>query len=195
MNNKEFEELINNSKESRNVEFKKSSTFESIQFKIVKTSLALSNLEDGGFIIIGIEEIKNTYNREGISETDLASYTQDKVQSLVNSFAEPHINLELHLVELNAKKFLIIQISSFSSIPTICIKDGSENLRKGGIYIRSSRMPESSEIRSYSEMRELIDLATERSMMQFLQKTQRIGLSTSVQQSNQNFYDHELNGI
>jgi predicted HTH transcriptional regulator len=196
MNIENIIDIIQNSKESRFIEFKKSCPFKSIQGKLIKTIIAMSNLEDGGLIVVGIEETNGTYYRNGINESDLKSYQRDEILSQVNSFAEPHINIDLHTINFDSRNFLIIQVFSFSNIPTICIKDGADNLlRKGGIYIRSARIPESTEIRTYSEMRELIDLATQRSVIDFINKLNKIGLSPDKISLNSNKYNEELNGL
>ncbi|PJZ59459.1 helix-turn-helix domain-containing protein [Leptospira adleri] len=186
-------------RESRAVEFKRSENWDSLKAKIVKSSMAMSNLSDGGLIIIGIDEDNKKYQRGGLKSDHLASYSYDIVLSYINSYAEPHISLNYHLVEdpdNELKKFIVLDILSFSLVPTICAKDGIENLRKGAIYIRSTRIPETAEIRSYSEMRELIDLATERSIRKFLGQMQRLDLTLKDQMvSSAQMFENELNGL
>src|SRR5262249_46564787 len=60
-------------------------------------------------------------------------------------------------------------------LPVICKKDGLEKLRRGAIYTRSRRLPETVEVPSQAEMRELLDLAIEKGSRTFTRQAERMG--------------------
>jgi len=58
----------------------------------------------------------------------------------------------------------------------ICKKDGMEKLRRGAVYTRSRRMPETVEVPGQVEMREILDLALEKRSRAFARHAERMGL-------------------
>jgi len=60
--------------ESQNVELKESAEMASLQYKLIKTAMAMANLRDGGVIVIGVSERGNTWDLTGIRDEHLRSY-------------------------------------------------------------------------------------------------------------------------
>ena len=78
--------------EQRNVEFKQSMSWteNETKVKITKTILAMSNLRDGGFIIIGVRESTiGSFTIEGVSQEHDATLVHDDILAWVNSHADP----------------------------------------------------------------------------------------------------------
>ena len=163
MNNQEFIELINHGREERNLEYKGDISWndEDTRASITKTVLAMSNISDGGIIVIGVHKSGEEYLPNGISDNNYSSFKQDDLSSFINEYADPYVELTLTQIEHNSKKFVIIQIQQFTELPVICKKDGLRNLKRGGIYTRPRRKIESTFIPSQVEMRELIEHAVE----------------------------------
>jgi predicted HTH transcriptional regulator len=42
--------------ESQSIDFKESAPWEALQFKIIRTALAMANLRDGGVVVVGVGE-------------------------------------------------------------------------------------------------------------------------------------------
>src|ERR1019366_1316467 len=78
------------------------------------------------------------------------------------------------------KHMLVIAIHEFSDVPVICkrsLADGNKMiLRDGAIYVRSNRKPESREVANYDEMRELLDIATDRGVRRFVTRAETAGI-------------------
>ena len=85
-----------------------------------------------------------------------------------------------HPLTLENKKFVVIKVFEFAEIPVICKKDGSSNLRKAAIYTRTYRIPESAEVPSQSEMREILDLAAEKQVRRFFETQSRAGITVEM---------------
>ncbi len=196
MNIQELYELAGTGEQRRNVEIKRSMSWNdpSIKAKIVKAILAMSNIRDGGFLVLGFEERGDSYLPAGMNEDHLASFDYDEVRSHVAQFADPYVIFFMEPVkdDRTGRKFLVFTINEFEEIPVICKRNGLENLRAGDMYTRSRRMPSTEKLPTQSEMREIIDMAIEKGMRRFIERAQHAGLSIRVEPDE---YDRELEGI
>jgi predicted HTH transcriptional regulator len=71
--------------ETRSIELKTSMSWNDIatQFKITKTIMALSNIRDGGRIILGVDQCQNGgFDPKGMALNDFDSFNQDFDDSL-----------------------------------------------------------------------------------------------------------------
>ncbi|MCM8760414.1 MAG: ATP-binding protein [Candidatus Omnitrophica bacterium] len=70
MTTEELEEKLEGGTETPSIEFKEACKWDDKTFDktFAKDILAMSNIQDGGFIIVGIKELKNgSFEREGIT--------------------------------------------------------------------------------------------------------------------------------
>ncbi|MCH7647178.1 MAG: ATP-binding protein [Thaumarchaeota archaeon] len=146
---------------------------------MAKGTLALSNLEGGGYIIIGVSKNEqiNRHEPVGMSESDSRTYEHDVVSQFVNEFAEPHVDIELKYFSDESKYFVVIQVFEFENEPVICKKGTDETIR-GRIYCRTHRKVESSPEPSVSEMREIVDLAVDKGMKKQKRRAGSYGFDT-----------------
>src|SRR6266849_3226050 len=180
--------------ESQSIEFKESSPWPTLQYKIIKTALAMANLRDGGVIVIGASEREKRWDLTGISAEDLASYDVDEVIDGIHRFASPAIKTEIVLVPYrNDQTFLAINVHEFDETPIVCRRDGPSqtNLKQGVVYIRPAGRARTSEVRSAEEMHDLLELAAEKRARRFLETSRRIGLEAPSRKS----FDEELQGL
>lgn len=178
MEKDKFIELTQLAKEGRNLEFKRSASWESSEFKakIVKSILAFSNVRDGGAIVIGVErQADQTYAFKGIVQEHLETYSEDQRSRIVAEYADPYARFMLDKAEFDGKTYLIILVSEFNEIPVICKRDGASNLRKGAFYTRTYRIPESAEVPSQTELREILEMAIDKGIRKYLERQSRIG--------------------
>ncbi len=160
------------------MEYKESGPWSDLKGKIAKTALGMANIRDGGTIIIGISERSGHFEMDGASVEHLATYDPDEIQDYIHRFADPYVRTELQRFEYDNKSFVAITVHEFDEIPVICKRDGPEGsgLRSRLILTRSYRKPETVAVPSQTEMREIIDVATEKGIRSFLEKAQRVGL-------------------
>ena len=161
--------LIEHGHEERSLEYKQSAPWDELKLKIAKTAMGMANIRGGGTIVIGEAKKDGGYVPEGMLEEDLATYGEDEVQAYVNRFADPYVRTELQQVKWNEKTFLAVVVHEFDELPVICKRDCSPSMRQGAIYTRSYRMPETCEVRSQSEMREIVEMAVEKGMLSFVE--------------------------
>jgi predicted HTH transcriptional regulator len=155
--------LIFHGREERNLEYKSSMNWKDIatKAKITKAAMAMSNISDGGYIVIGVTKNGEAYEPDGIQELHLDSFKQDDVMTWVNKYADPYVELTVVYAERDNKNFIIIDIMEFDQLPIVCKKPG-QNLKSGDIFTRSRRKYETALVSSQTEIREILELAVDK---------------------------------
>jgi predicted HTH transcriptional regulator len=172
-------EVIRHPCEERHIEFKKSTKWEDGRFKaiVTKSILGMANIRDGGWIVIGKEEQSDgAFYAAGMSQSDYESYDPDSVKDFVKEYADPNVNVSVLKTEHEQKNFVLVQIEEFENIPVICKRAYDDVLHRGRIYTRSRGKPETIEVPSQTEMREIIDMAVEKQTRDFVGRLSRLGL-------------------
>lgn len=184
MTKAEFFQLITYLNEERHIEFKENSPWENeSKGRVTRSIIAMSNLRDGGWIIFGKKLKKDhTYENIGLSQDTFDSFISDNIKDYVYSHAQPPIELELFKEEVDGKKYAGLKIQGLGEMPHICSKQEDKILEPGKIYIRSLGKPETTEIRNYIEMQEVLEICTEKSLSNYLIKMERIGIDLSLLQ-------------
>jgi hypothetical protein len=181
--------------ESQSIDFKESAPWEALQFKIIRTALAMANLRDGGVLVIGASESDDRWNLTGISDGDLSTYDVDNVVDAIHKFASPSVGVALVLVAYrNERRFLAAQFSEFVDTPVVCRRDGPLNsgLKQGAVYVRPPGLARTTEVRSAEQMHDLLELAAEKRARRMLETARRIGLETPPARKP---FDEELGGL
>jgi len=182
----EFERLIEGETETQKIDFKESCPWNKDSF--AKDILAFSNVRGGGYLVIGIREIKGGIERQGISDRHLATYDSEAMLDQLSAYADPRVDIVLDPVDedKNKKRYLVIIIKEFQDVPVICKKDGKE-IKKGIIYYRNTdRRPESAPVSNSSDMRDIIDLA----VVKMMKKYRELGLAP--ESKDEELFDKEL---
>ena len=198
MQNTDLVDLITHGREERNLDYKKSMNWanQETQAMVIKSCLGMANIRDGGFIIFGVDQTGEEFVLHGMKEDDFASYSQDLVSVVVNEYADPFVELAVIPVHHNNMKFIVIQVEEFSEIPIICKKDGSRGLARGAIYTRTRRLCETARVPSQSEMREILEIATEKGIRNFQSRVSKAGLAVSEPgEMDRKKFEKELNGL
>ena len=167
-------DLVTHGREERNLEYKASFAWgkggEPLRSRVIKTCLALANLRDGGAVVVGVvEDPQGTFTPVGVEGHHLKTYLQDPIQENINQHADPFIDVTVATVQLEGKAFVVLQVRPFDQVPVICKKNGIENLRGGAIYTRARKKHETIEVPSQTEMREILDRATENGVQRWVE--------------------------
>jgi len=144
--------------------------------QVVKAVLGMANRRDGGRVIIGVEDASGTVRPVGLNQEDLSTWRYDDIADGIASYADPSVSFDREVREYNGDKYLILMIREFTDVPILCKRDYQGVLRSGACYVRSRRKPETSEIPTQEDMRDLLELATEKRLREHLALLQRIGL-------------------
>jgi predicted HTH transcriptional regulator len=150
--------------------------------KVARAALSLGNRRDGGYIIIGIDDEDPAALRPGLDASQLESWTgYDDVARKLAVYADPALHFDVEGMELSGGTHVaVIRIHEFADVPHLCAKGYEEGkkvvLREGALYVRPRKVPETSEVANSVEMRDVLDLATEKGVRRFVQTASRAGL-------------------
>lgn len=184
----DFELHLSRGYETHGVEFKGPGKRTDAAFlaKVARAMMGMANRRDGGVVIIGVED--DSLDPVGLEEDQAETWNYDDTASAVNEFASPSLSFDLETKPYQGRTFIILVVHEFADVPVLCRKDyGQTNvrgaapiLRRGACYVRSRRKPETSEIPSEEEMRELLELAIEKGVRKFVATAQRVGMFSPV---------------
>ena len=156
--------------ESRNLDIKKGfewsdKTEETLG--IVKDIMGCSNTQDGGTIIIGLDN--TTFDFSSVSGNWWNSFDITKVMDVVNKYCQPPVNVSITVkpsIEHNGRNgpLVILQISEFDIAPIICVRSGITSGQRvifnpAQIFIRTNRGA-TEPISNPDDLRDLIHRAT-----------------------------------
>ena len=179
--------------ETQGIDFKESSPWESLKWRIIKTALGMANLRDGGIIVIGASERGQTWDLTGIIDEDANTYDTDRMIDVVNKYSSPNIELDIVLVKYrNDRDSLAIQIKEFNDTPVVCKKNGlnGKGILEGSVYVRPPGVARTTRITNASQMHDLLELAAEKRARRILEVSRRIGLVASSTSTER--FDEEL---
>ena len=150
--------------ETRELEFKRGSRWKDIKHLVVKAVLAMSNLEHGGLVVIGIDEDRSDAERlAGMDEEASATFRADEVSEFINRYADPPVQIKMRKISEEGRHFVVLPVPEFDYQPILCKKsldrDGKKYLEEGRLYYRPRGKVESTSRLTHHEMRELLDMA------------------------------------
>lgn len=195
--------IANVGHETRSIEFKGpgSSTDKYYFAKIVRAALSMANLRDGGYVVLGIDDSNGALTVTGLGSDQVVEWTNfDDLSSRLAIYADPPLSFEVRTADLTTGvQVVVIQLHSFTDLPHLCAKaynDGKEEiLRKGALYVRNRSKPETSEVASHVEMREVLSIATQNALREFVATAQNAGVqlqATGTSTNSSSAYEHEF---
>jgi hypothetical protein len=179
-----LQELLKDPHEDRGVEFKGpgSRTDKDFFVKVIRAVLAMANRRDGGTVIIGVEDGGDRCTPVGLSQADLATWPPDDVLDSLAEYADPSVDVVCRTVVFEDKAFVVLQVREFEDLPVACKRDYGTVLQRGAFYVRSRRKPGSVVVGNQTDMRDLIELATEKRLRQYLELTSGAGASVTLEE-------------
>lgn len=162
--------------------------------KVARAALSMGNLRDGGHVVIGVDDADPAAMGPGLSEPELASWTAyDDVSRKMAEYATPPLSFHTAVRELESGSHVVVlEVEEFMDIPHLCAKDFPKVLRAGALYVRPRKVPETSEVAGVVEMREVLDLATEKALRAYVGTAHRAGVDLGVSgPSDADLYDAE----
>ena len=198
MTDEEFVQIVTLGHELSGVEFKGPGplTDSGLTAQVVRAMIGMANRRDGGNVIIGVSEQDNSLNPIGINGDELSTWSYDNLADQVARYADPSITFELEIKEYNLNQFVVLAVEEFDDIPVLCKRAHSSVLRDGACYVRTRRKPETSELPTQTEMRDLLSLATEKGVRRYIEQLERLGIialpSVTLQTEDENSFNQEL---
>ena len=135
--------------------------------KVVRASLGLGNLQDGGHVIIGIDDKQLTQMEPGLTTAELASWlVYDELATTMNAYSDAEVR---YCCSDPVQRQTRCGNSGFRvHRSTSPVREGRQGPRKGALYVRPRGMPSTTEIASSVEMREVLDLSVGEAASGFL---------------------------
>lgn len=163
----ELKELLAQKTETRNLDCKTSFSWgtadHDAKCELVKDILAFLNTQDGGQIVVGVQD--ETLEPVGMTDADFTSFDTTKVNDFLHRYTDPQSSCEVQKLTVSGVKFVVINVLEFKDIPIICkkaansTKDSSKTILKlGGVYIRTEKAT-SVLVPTSEEMRDLVNRA------------------------------------
>jgi hypothetical protein len=201
MTEQEFAEILAFGREQRGIEFKGPGSRSDKRFlaRVVRAVMAMANRRDGGRVILGVDEADDGgLVATGLSPEELKTWNHDDLADSLAEYADPFVTFDVRTVIYQGKSFVLVAVEEFETIPILCKRDfqdpanGRLLLRRGVCYVRSARKPESIDVSSHADLRELLDLATSKSVRKFIGTAEAVGFSTSGRPSDAELFDAQL---
>ena len=136
---------------------------------MAKDILAMANVQDGGYIIIGVED--GTFARQGITPEQRATYDIDIMRDQIAPFADPRAVFTVDFPrDTNGLEYAVIRVEPFDELPVICARE-SASTHRGFIYYRNSNARvQSAPVSNAYDMRDIITNATAKMMRRLAAK-------------------------
>jgi hypothetical protein len=177
--------------EQPGIEFKRSQTWQNLWIALTKTSMAMSNLRDGGIIIVGRPDDNSP---DGMTSNDLVTYDPDTIRDKIDEFASPGVGMTIVRITHNGNTFLVIEVTEFTEVPIVCRKTYNRDLEDGAFYILPlAGRPCTRRVRSADEMRDIFNRTVQKGLRRFHESAQAAGYVPA--QSSVDSYRKELGGL
>jgi hypothetical protein len=180
----EVEAILTGGRELRHFEVKGPGSRADTQLvvKVIRAGLSMGNLRDGGYVLLGLDDWRLAEMQPGLTEEHVTSWMSfDDVARKLSGYSDPPLVFDLAKLALsNGACVVLMEVSEFIDVPHICARQYDGALRKGALYVRSRGAAETVEVSDPVEMREVIDLATEKTLRRFVETAKRAGLDLSA---------------
>lgn len=145
--------------ESKDLDYKAACKWDETDKKsrceLVKDILAMAN-STGGYLVIGVSENTSGPGYEGLTDEQAGSFDSTKINSFVQTYADPPINTHVRKVRHDERTYVVIEVPQFLDTPHICQKDFPSVLSDRTLYVRTDNN-ESAPIRSSADFRAIIE--------------------------------------
>ena len=143
---------------------------------VARAVMGMANRRDGGLVIIGVRETSRVLTPLGLNDADLATWTHDDTANSLATFVDPYVVFDREAKGYGGRNYIIFHVREFEEIPVLCKRDYRDVLRAGACYFRPRGKAETVEIRSLTEMRELLELAIDKGVQKFVRRAHAAGL-------------------
>jgi hypothetical protein len=128
----------------------------------------MANVQDGGRIVIGVAH--GTFERQGLTANQVASFDIDTMKDQVSPYADPFVTFAVEFpIDGLGLTYAVISVAPFSELPVICARSGHD-VKEGDIYYRSAdRRPQSARVSSSHDLRDLLERSIVRRRNQLVQ--------------------------
>ncbi|QJD96140.1 ATP-binding protein [Mucilaginibacter robiniae] len=164
MTTQELEQLIEVQTETQNLDFKADMPWNPQD--MAKDFIAMANVRDGGTIVIGVNEVGDSFIGTGVSAANIKTYSTDIMRDKLARYMDPLPDFRVFTpLDLRDRKYVVIKISPFKDVPVISRTDIQGKLKGQTIYYRNTnKRVESAPVANSNDLRDIIEAAAVKMM-------------------------------
>ncbi|MCD2107003.1 ATP-binding protein [Rhodococcus erythropolis] len=150
--------------------------------KIARAVMAMGNLSDGGVVCLGIDDKRMHEMMPGLTPTQATEWSNfDNVSGALAKYSDPPVSFQIRRYELsNGVTVVVLDVAELDRVPHVCKKEFPDVLQNGFTYVRPRGKPESVTVPSSSDMRDLLDIAINKGVREFIRRAGAAGLPLSA---------------
>jgi len=159
MTTQELEQLIEGQTESPNLDFKADIPWDDKAF--AKDFLAMSNILDGGTIVVGVQEVDEKFVPVGVSGANRNSYKKDVMRDQLARFCDPSPEFQVdYPTDSAGRHFVVIRIAPFRDLPLISRISITGVIVAHTLYYRNTdKRVQSAPVSNSNDLRDIIERA------------------------------------
>lgn len=195
MDNKEFYELIQGQRETRNIEFKNGNSWKNPDYraKVIASIFGMTNLEGGGFVILGINQTNSGISLDGLTDENFDSFDEEIAKDKLSTYADPYVDFDIEKLIIDEGKFIVFIVREFDETPVICKVDSCD-LKAHTLYVRTrNRRPETVSVPDSLHFREIIDLTVNKKFEKQKKQVTKWGYTETA--TDEQEFDKQLEAI
>jgi hypothetical protein len=105
----------------------------------------------------------------------------------MSEYSDPPLVFDLaELVLSSGANVVLMEVQEFVDVPHLCSRQFDDALRKGALYVRSRGVAETVEVSDTVQMREVVELATQKDLRRFVETARGAGFEFSTGESSRN---------
>jgi hypothetical protein len=146
--------------------------------RVARAVMSMGNHRDGGVVCVGIDEKQMQAMLPGLSPDQAVAWGDyDNVTAALAKYADPAVAFTLDSYVLGSGASVVVfDVAEFDTVPHVCKRTLSPVLQDGMTYVRPRGKPESVPVPNSAEMRALLDLATAKSVREFIRVARDAGV-------------------
>lgn len=172
--------------ETAGVEFKPAGLRQGeLEGRVIRAILGMANRTGGGVVVLGVQENPDkTLRPVGMSPEQIVSWNHDDTTATTSAHADPFVTFTTRTVRAtNGMDFVILRVDEFEELPVLCKKEFAHPINpkkpilvRGACYVRTRGKPETIDIASQTEMRDLLTRAVDKGVARFVQRARAAGV-------------------
>lgn len=176
MNQRDVEDILRLGQETRSFEAKSPGDLDNKHYvaRVVRADMAMGNLRDGGQICLGIDDKRIAQMEPGLTDTQVEEWTNfDNVCDKLAKYSDPPVSFHLNRLTVGSgSEVVVLEVEEFESDLHICKKDHPNVLQAGQTYVRPRGKPQSTQVPSLVDMRDLHNLAIDKGVREFVRRSE-----------------------
>ena len=180
----DVEDSLRLGRESRSFEVKGPGSMTDKQYvaRVVRAAMAMGNLRDGGQVCLGIHDHQMATMTPGLSPAEVAEWTDyNNVSDQVSKYSDPPVAFHMHNFTLSSgADVVILDVEEFDTDLHICKRDYQGVLQAGQTYVRPRGKPQSSQVPSLVDMRDLHNLAIDKGVREYFRRSEYAGAPFTI---------------